>query len=138
MAGIEPASGGVSPRIFYERSRPFILAQRPHDRPRGHAEPAAGARKRLFRTVSGIPCGTPAFSRPTPPPAGERGGRTPPHSEAVTPAAAAYAATGMAATFVRLALIFCADFTSSAPLGSQSGTSPPPSKPFIPEFAPSL
>jgi hypothetical protein len=35
----------------------------------------------------------------------------------------AYAAKGKAAKFVRLALVFCADLTISAPIGSQSGAS---------------
>ena len=65
----------IQPANIYERSRLIFVARRLTTN-KDDARPTAGTRKPLFRTVSGVMCGTPTFSRPAPPPVGGRGGRT--------------------------------------------------------------
>ena len=68
MAGIEPASERFVPRT----STSVVvcgLSQNRLQPTKAYVQPAAGALKPLFHTISGITCGTPAFVSPAPYPA---------------------------------------------------------------------
>jgi hypothetical protein len=72
MAGIEPASERIDPQI--STSVVILYFSLYGSRMTMKAiQPATGTRKPLFRTVSGVTCGTPTFCRPISPPAGDRG-----------------------------------------------------------------
>jgi len=121
MAGIEPASESIVPRISTSVVACLISPIVPQTTKENN-QLAAGARELLFRTISGVMCGTPALCRPD----YNRlesgvGGRDSVRSQ--TRSLTAYAASGRAETLVRFALVVCADFSRSAPLDSQSGVS---------------
>ena len=135
MAGIEPASESIVPRKSTSVVACLFSPIDPQTTKENN-QLAAGARKLLFRTISGVLCGTPALCRPD----YDRlesgvGGRDSTRSQ--TQSLTAYAASGRAETLVRFALIVCADLSRSAPLDSHSGVSHfrrSPSSPLVPLY----
>ncbi len=123
MAGIEPASERLSPRTSTSVVACFSSLSCPQAT-QGHAQPAAGTRKPRLGTLSGLVHRTLALCRPS---------RLRPESgsERTRPLRADLR-SGAHCTRQREEeqhiqcgwhLKVCADFSSSAPLGSQSGTS---------------
>jgi hypothetical protein len=120
MAGIEPASERIGPRTstsVVDLACRWWLQDRQKRSPASRMSPRA-----RFRTGSGFRCGTPALCHPSCHRQEFGTGGCGSSREPVL-LSSAYAAKGRAAYEVLLALVFCADFTSSAPLGSPSGTS---------------
>ena len=122
MAGLEPASERFDPRI---PTSVVLFCYSPDNplRTRMNIQPAAGTRKPLFRTFSGVTYGTSALSRPFyHRPKNGVDGRD------LTWRSSSNFRCLMQREAERKVkcgwhLIFCAEFTRSAPLGSQSGTS---------------
>ena len=123
MAGIEPASERFDPRISTSVVKLFDLAcEDAHLRcfpPASRLDP-----KVLFSGVNGVAPGHTRIVTPDSIPAGERDGQTRSHVEiGRTSLTAIRQLKEVQRRKCDWHLIFCADFTRSAPLGSQSGTS---------------
>src|SRR3972149_9264229 len=116
MAGIEPASEGLCRRISIQGVGVFGALAPPVPADRERDGPAAGARERLSRTLSGVVCATPALCRLDRAGGGRRGGRVL-LQEDWLPAYCFRQRAGEPQSQCAWHLVCCADFTSSAPLG---------------------
>ena len=126
MAGVEPASERFDPRIYYERSRFIDLASQGRKR-QNPVEAIRSDPKALFCSASrrrgqhsGFVTPNPAIGRRS-----DVGGRDLKRSVAAEPRSLRQRAEEQRRKCDCWHLIVCADFTRSAPLGSQSGTSLP-------------
>jgi hypothetical protein len=135
MAGVEPASERFDPRIYYERSRFIDLASQGRKR-QNPVEAIRSDPKALFCSASrrrgqhsGFVTPNPAIGRRS-----DVGGRDLKRSVAAEPRSLRQRAEEQRRKCDCWHLIFCADFTRSAPLGSQSGTSLPRRDRNIPEY----
>ena len=135
MAGVEPASERFDPRIYYERSRFIDLASQGRKR-QNPVEAIRSDPKALFCSASrrrgqhsGFVTPNPAIGRRS-----DVGGRDLKRSVAAEPRSLRQRAEEQRRKCDCWHLIVCADFTRSAPLGSQSGTSLPRRDRNIPEY----
>jgi hypothetical protein len=112
----------IRPPNIYERSRLYILVKQPLT-DRVTTRPVTETQRSLFRMFSDVTYGTLTLSRPVQPPVRERGWWTWSFIEDQLHFQSLMQREEEQRKKCDWHLIFCADFSSSAPLGSQFGAS---------------